>query len=149
VLDKKFSGFWMDKAYRIPAAEGHNESPQQLATDTIPINRHTIRSFFVHHEVKNGEVNLEGVAFDDGGGITKVELSGDDGRSWSETGLGKDTGRYGWRRWGASFTPDKPGKITFRCRATNARGEMQTSNPQWNRSGYQRNVIERLTVEVR
>jgi sulfite dehydrogenase (cytochrome) subunit A len=148
VLPKKFSGFWMDKAYRIATAPRGDETPQQLATETIPINRHTIRSFFVHHEIKDGEVSVEGVAFDGGDGITKVELSANDGQRWSEAALGNDMGKYAWRRWGASFKPDRPGKITILCRATNSKGETQPTAAGWNRSGYQRNVIERLEVVV-
>src|SRR5262249_23220456 len=47
VLPEKFHGFWMDKAYRIPGNRQAIESPQQLASDTIPINRHSVRSIFV------------------------------------------------------------------------------------------------------
>lgn len=148
VLPQKFSGFWMDKAYRIPKAADGNETPAALATETIPINKHTVRSFFVHHEIQNGEVSVEGVALDGGDGITKVELSADGGRRWSAAGLGLDMGKYAWRRWGASFKPDRRGSVTILCRATNAAGMTQTEGPQWNRSGYQRNVIEKLEVVV-
>jgi hypothetical protein len=34
------------------------------------------------------------------------------------------------------------------CRATNAAGVVQVAEAKWNRSGYQRNVIEKLEVEV-
>jgi hypothetical protein len=57
-------------------------------------------------------------------------------------------GKYAWRRWKLDFHPS-PGKYTLMCRATNKAGVTQTDSPQWNRSGYQRNVIERIDVEVR
>lgn len=154
VLNDKFKGFWMDKAYRIPKNEPHVESPQQLATDTIPINKHTLRSLFVTPPNVMADagkpMEVEGLTFDDGTGVTKVELSADGGKSWSDTKfVGSDMGKYAWRRWTISWTPPAAGSFTLMCRATNKAGVTQTSSPQWNRSGYQRNVIEQLEVEVR
>ncbi len=154
VLPEKFKGFWMDKAYRIPKADNHNESPQRLATETIPINRHTLRSIFVTPPnvaaLADKPIEVEGLAFDDGTGVTKVELSSDGGKSWNETKfVGDDMGKYAWRRWKTSWTPPAPGSFTLMCCATNKAGVMQTTAPQWNRSGYQRNVIEQIQVEVR
>src|SRR5206468_12866057 len=34
VLDKKFDGFWMGKAYRVPKNPEGNEEPKDLAKDT-------------------------------------------------------------------------------------------------------------------
>src|SRR5438876_4823089 len=47
VLSEKFHGFWMDKAYRIPNTPNANEDPEHLATETVPINRLSLRSLFV------------------------------------------------------------------------------------------------------
>ncbi|MGH7175960.1 MAG: molybdopterin-dependent oxidoreductase, partial [Tepidisphaeraceae bacterium] len=74
VLPEKFEGFWMAKAYRIPKNADASESPQHLATETIPIHRHTLRSILVAPEpaqrIKLGKaIEIEGVAFDDGAGI--------------------------------------------------------------------------------
>ena len=46
-----------------------------------------------------------------------------------------------------TWTPAAPGEYGLMSRATNGKGESQVER-QWNRSGYQRNVIERVDVTV-
>jgi sulfite dehydrogenase (cytochrome) subunit A len=154
VLNAKFSGFWMDKAYRIPANPEGAESPQKLATETIPINRHTVRSLFVTPAagavVNAGRsLDIEGVAFDDGHGIAKVEISSDGGKSWTNAKLENDLGKYSWRRWRLSWKPPAAGKYSLMARATNNAGVTQVAEQHWNHSGYQRNIIEKMEIEVR
>jgi DMSO/TMAO reductase YedYZ molybdopterin-dependent catalytic subunit len=153
VLNAKFSGFWMDKAYRIPANPDAAEVPGKLATETIPINRHTVRSLFVTPaagETVRAEKTLqvEGVAFDDGHGIAKVEISFDGGKSWVDAKLENDLGKYSWRRWRVGWKPPVPGKYSLMARATNNAGATQVAEQHWNRSGYQRNIIEKMEIEV-
>jgi sulfite dehydrogenase len=152
VLNEKLKNFWMDKAYRIPNNPDAQEAPDKLATDTVPISRHSVRSLIVRPEpgelVKpDSACEISGVALDAGEGITKVEVSTDDAKSWSNATLGDDLGRYSWRRWRYSWKPESRGMHRVLARATNAKGETQTT-AQWNRSGYQRSVIEHLDVTV-
>ncbi len=152
VLSEKFVSFWMDKAYRVPANPDCNESPKELAKETIPINRMTVRSLFVRpdpaDQIQSGKpFEVEGLALDSGKGIKKVEVSTDAGQTWSEAKLDPELGKYSWRRWRYSWNP-AAGQFKLMSRATNAAGETQTT-AQWNRSGYARNVIESITVEVR
>ena len=153
VLAAPFDGFWMNKAYRIPRADGANESPDHLATDTVPISRMNVRSLFVpprpdqrfHVAVPAA---LEGVAFDGGSGIARVELSFDGGQSWHDAALDADLGPTSFRRWRTSWTPSVLGRAELTVRATSRSGEQQRPTATWNRSGYMRNVYERSTVEV-
>jgi DMSO/TMAO reductase YedYZ molybdopterin-dependent catalytic subunit len=152
VLPKAFSGFWMDKAYRIPKNEQGQESPTALATETVPINRHTVRSIFVwpldHERIRSGsEVELQGLALDGGHGIRRVEVSVDGARTWSDARLDEDLGRYSWRRWRYTWRAGAAGSVRLMCRATNSRGDGQVQE-LWNRSGYQRNVVEQVQVTV-
>ncbi len=152
VLPTKFEGFWMAKAYRIPKNETGNESPQSLATETVPINEHTVRSLFVVPETRANvkvrqPIEFEGLAFDGGHGIRSVEVSADSGGTWTAATLEKDLGRYSWRRWRHRWTPEKPGEFRVTCRTTNNAGQGQV-DALWNRSGYQRNVIEHVDVTV-
>jgi DMSO/TMAO reductase YedYZ molybdopterin-dependent catalytic subunit len=149
VLDKPFDGFWMAKAYRVPDTPNFQESPKDLAKTTVPIHRMTVRSLFVRPEpgevVKAGEpYEVQGLAFDGGKGIAKVEVSVDGGATWADAKLDKDLGRYSWRRWRFPVTP-RAGKSRLLARATNTAGETQT-DAQWNRSGYARNVIESVEL---
>ena len=152
VLPRAFSNFWTDKAYRIPNAPNGTESPQHLATDTVPINRFNVRSIFVRPEPNEiwhpGVPNeIQGVAFDSGHGITRVEVSTDGGTTWADARLDAELGKYSWRRWRADWTPGKRGLYRLMARAANTIGETQ-STEQWNRSGFMWNVIERVDVRV-
>ena len=152
VLPHKFEGFWMKKAYLIPNNPNANESPDNLSKDMVPINKLSLRSIFVEPEphsilpVKK-TVLIEGLAFDSGNGINKVELSLDSGKTWTETKLNPEISKYSWRRWKYNWTPNTKGEYHLKVKATNNKGDTQTIS-QWNRSGYQRNVIEQLDVTV-
>lgn len=153
VLDTAFHGYWMDKGYRIPKAPNANETPEHLATDTVPISKFSLRSLFIRPEpgekIPMGQTfKVEGLAFDSGIGISNVEVSLDRGRQWQPAQLSdNDLGRFSWRRWYFDWKPNSAGVHTLMVRATNKDGEEQCIN-QWNKSGYMRNVIEQLDVPV-
>jgi sulfite dehydrogenase len=152
VLPQSFSNFWTNKAYRIPNGPNGTESPNNLAKDTVPINRFNVRSIFVRPEpdetLHPGVPNeIEGVAFDSGYGIRRVEVSTDGGATWADARLDPEIGKYSWRRWRASWTPSNRGQYRLMARATNAIGETQ-SKQQWNRSGFMWNVIQQVDVKV-
>src|SRR5271169_2339976 len=152
VLDQPLKTFWMDKAYRIPNNADANEEPQHLSSVTVPINRMAVHSIFVRPEpdeqLRTGQsYELAGVANDGGAGIRRVEVSKDGGQTWNDATLGADLGKYSWRRWQAKWTPPAKGTYRLMVRATNNDGETQRTT-QWNRSGYQRDVIEHLDVAV-
>ncbi len=151
VLDKPFDGYWMAKAYRVPNTPDFQESPKDLAKQTIPISRMTVRSLFVSPEpgakLKAGApLEVQGLAMDGGGGIKSVEVSVDAGTTWAAAKLDADLGRYSWRRWRFNWVP-AAGNYRLMAKATNVAGETQTL-AQWNRSGYARNVIESIDVAV-
>lgn len=152
VLPEKFHGFWMDKAYRIPTSPDGKELPDHLATETTPINRMSLRSLFVRPEPdeqipSKAPFEIQGIAFDSGIGIQRVEFSTDNGATWGTAQLDKDFGNYSWRRWRHRWNPPGPGKYQLKVRAFNRAGEQQT-NRLWNRGGYMRNIIEQTDVEV-
>lgn len=153
VLPSKFDGFWMEKAYRIPKNENANETPENLAKDTIPINRMNVRSILVRPDftdvVRVGkQFEIEGIAFDGGSGISKVEVSVDGGASWSVAQLdNSDNGKFSFKRWRMPWTPTSTGSYKVLTRATSGDGKVQ--GPQfWNKSGYMRNGIEQNEVAV-
>jgi DMSO/TMAO reductase YedYZ molybdopterin-dependent catalytic subunit len=154
VLPQRFDGYWMAKAYKIPATPNGIEDPQvKTAGPTVPISRMNVRSFFTYPEaganVPAGRtVEVSGIAFDGGSGIRGVEISSDSGTSWASATLGDDLGRYSFRRWRYQWTPASPGDHRLRCRATAADGQVQPDAAGWNRGGYMRNVVEEWTVHV-
>ncbi len=148
-----FEGFWMTKAYLVPRDEPNgNESPDAIATNVEPISKMNVRSLFVAPEPNEviavgRQTDIQGLAFDAGYGITKVELSADSGKTWLSANLDADLGKYSWRRWHYSFTPSQKGNYNLRVKATNAIGQTQPIY-QWNHSGYMRNEIETLPLKA-
>ncbi|MGB4846853.1 MAG: molybdopterin-dependent oxidoreductase [Saprospiraceae bacterium] len=146
-----FKGFWMKKAYLIPkGVKDANEKPDSLSKDMEPVNKLDIRSIFVSPEpnsiLKIGvPAEIEGLAFDSGDEITRVEISKNDGKTWELTKLDPSLGKYAWRRWRYAYTPTSLGTYSLKVRATNSKGDTQPEH-HWNRSGYMRNEIEELRV---
>jgi len=151
VRDMPFDGFFMKSAYRIPDNACACTEPGQAAAATVPIGRLNVRSFLTNladgADIKAGPVQLRGIAFDSGSGIRTVEVSADDGRTWTNAELGQDLGAYAFRPWslGLDLTP---GAHVLRVRATANDGSTQPMGARWNPSGYMRNVVETTRVRV-
>jgi sulfite dehydrogenase (cytochrome) subunit A len=149
-----FKGYWMDKAYLVPkGSKNGDEKPESLPTVMEPINKLDVRSIFVTPEpgtliAKGAARHIEGLAFDGGDSIVKVQISDDKGKSWNACRLYPSLGKYSWRRWSYAYTPRTSGDVTLCVKATNAKGETQPWH-QWNRSGYMRNEIELLNLIVK
>ncbi|PYE48951.1 sulfite oxidase [Deinococcus yavapaiensis] len=102
-------------------------------------------------EIVRGTVTFSGCAFNDGrSSISKVELSVDGGRSWSEATLEVESSRFGWRRWELVATLAR-GEHEVWCRATDEHGVTQPLDPEddWNPDGYEFNAADKVRFEVR
>jgi len=149
VVDEPFDGFFMKTAYRIPDNDCACVEPGGAETATRPISRFNVRSFITNvadgASVKAGGLQLRGIAFDGGSGIRGVQVSADDGASWSDATLGKDFGKYSFREWRLALTLT-PGAHVLKVRATSAEGATQPAVAAWNSKGYMRNVVEAVRV---
>ncbi|MDH6233985.1 sulfite dehydrogenase [Mesorhizobium soli] len=149
VLDKAFDGFWMKSAYRIPDNACACTEPGGKMDKTRPIGRFTVRSFITNvtdgAKLAAGKVPLRGIAFDGGYGITNVEISADEGRTWRSATLGEDLGKYSFRGWTMEIDLPK-GEHRLMVRATNRIGQSQPLEPLWSPPGYMRNVVETTRV---
>ncbi len=153
VLDKPDENFWMSKAYRIPDTPGGIMKPGEKDVKMVPINRMVPRSFITN--LKDGEkihvgasIEVRGIAFGGDTGLKEVVFSSDGGVSWQPAALGKDYGRYSFRRWHSSFVAAKPGYRTLMVKATNSDGLSQPATAGWNPGGYMRNVVEQIKVRA-
>lgn len=153
VLPSKFDGFWMEKAYRIPKNANASETPENLAKDTVPINKMNVRSIVVRPDfsdvVRAGKVfEVEGIAFDGGSGISAVAVSFDGGTTWSAARLDdSDYGKFSFKRWRLPWKPASTGSFKIMTRAKGGDGSVQGAH-YWNKSGYMRNGIEETEVLV-
>ena len=147
--------FWMKPAYRIPANACACVEPGQPVENSVPINLMNVRSFITSHSdgeridrTAQPEVAIRGIAFDGGYGISRVLLSSDGGKTWSDAELDEDHGNYSFRLWRSRFKPAQAGDYQLQCMAINRIGETQRDTPRWNPSGYMRNLIETVRVQV-
>jgi DMSO/TMAO reductase YedYZ molybdopterin-dependent catalytic subunit len=153
VLDHGDDNYWMRNAYLIPDTPGANIAPGQAGVPLVPINRMVPRSFFTNLEngqlVKRGDpLVARGIAFGGDTGVAKVLLSTDGGQRYQEARLGADHGKYSFRRWELALRFPKAGAQTVMVKAVNAAGAAQPELPNWNGSGYMRNAVESVSVQV-
>jgi DMSO/TMAO reductase YedYZ molybdopterin-dependent catalytic subunit len=153
ILNAPDDNYWMKTAYRIPDTPHANVKPGESGVATVPINRMAPRSFFTNltngATVKPGApLSVRGIAFGGDCGVAQVQLSDDGGSTWRAAALGPDQGKYGFRRWSAEVAAPSSGTLTLQARCTNANGEAQPTEPNWNPGGFMRNVIESVRLVV-
>ena len=153
VLTKPQGGFWMKPAYRIPVGKFPVVArfiTQEDATST-PITEIVVNSLITSHrdgaKVKRGKVTVAGIAWDGGYGIRQVDVSTDNGKTWSSATLGQDLGKYAFRPWSFALNA-RHGKNTVMVNATNVIGQAQTSTLIFNPAGYHNNVMQNITLNA-
>ncbi len=79
-----------------------------------------------HMMYKAGEdVGLGGVAYSGDRGIKAVEVSTDNGATWTSAQVKPPLGKFTWVLWAAVWRPTAPGEYAVRVRATDATGTVQ------------------------
>ena len=154
-VPKAYDGFWMKSAYRIP--KGRFPLIDRFLTQetdaNTPITEMVVNSLIVGisagQKFPMGQpLTVKGVAWDGGSGISRVDVSSDGGRNWTEATLGPDHGRYSFRSFSLTVTPSARGAATIMSRASNRAGSAQTFELIHNPPGYHHNVVQRIAVEV-
>ena len=154
IIPKAFDGFWMKSAYRIPTGvfPGARFASQENA-QTTPITEILVNSLVTSHvngdRLERGRpAELAGWAWDGGSGISAVEISLDEGRSWRAATLGAASSAYAWRGFRIPLDTAKPGPLRIAVRATGRNGARQPEKLTPNPSGYHHNMIQTLALEV-
>jgi DMSO/TMAO reductase YedYZ molybdopterin-dependent catalytic subunit len=151
LLDAEFAGNFMSPAYRWPnqpVKPGDAVKPE----DTHPLTALSVKSVIAGPtdgaSVSSGKIIVHGAAWAGEADITKVEISTDNGATWTPAKLGHDQSRYAWRLWTYDWKTTKPGDYTLQSRATDSKGRTQPSTPEWNPSGYLYNAIDQVKIHV-
>ena len=76
-------------------------------------------------------VALKGVAFAGNRGISRVEISFDDGNEWREAKLNIPGTRLTWALWNYDWQPQTQGEYKLVVRATDGDGELQIKEERW------------------
>ena len=153
VLNQPDTNYWTKVAYTIPDTPHANVKPGETGVNMVPINRMVPRSFVTNiasgHELKAAApTTLRGIAFGGDSGVASVDYSIDGGQSWRQAQLGEDHGKYGFRQWQTQITLPSAGKYSLLSRCTNSNGVAQPDTPNWNPSGFMRNVVEAVDVSA-
>jgi hypothetical protein len=67
------------------------------------------------------------MAFGGDRGISKVEITTDDGDTWKAAEITKPGTKLSWSLWSFQWTPDEEGEAKVLVRATDGEGEEQIS----------------------
>src|SRR5881394_943673 len=70
-------------------------------------------------------IEVKGIAFGGDRGISRVELSFDDGQTWSDAEIYYSGGNLAWSLWKAQWTPARAGDYPLLVRATDGEGNAQ------------------------
>jgi len=79
----------------------------------------------------NGPIEVKGIAYGGDRGISKVELSFDDGETWDDADIYYAGGDSAWSLWNAhdGWMPDTVGEYNIVVRATDGEGAVQEFEP--------------------
>jgi sulfane dehydrogenase subunit SoxC len=94
-----------------------------------------------------GRQRLEGRAWSGRGRVTGVEVTTDDGQTWTPAEVEPATGRWAWHRWTVEWSA-QPGHHVLSARATDDSGAQQPDEAPWNRGGFRNNLPQRVEVLV-
>jgi hypothetical protein len=151
VLTEPDQNYWMKTAYRVPNTPNYSVAPTDTGFATVPLTNLTVRSFITNltegSSIAAGRTTVRGIAFDGGTGIRSAGVSTDGGTTWRDADLGRDLGKFSFRRWTATFDALVGQRYVLASRAVSNAGEQQVN--RWNPSGYARNAVETVTVAVK
>lgn len=149
-IAEPFTGYQQDQAYRIR---------QQPDDEGEPVSRIVVRSllqppgipeFYTRARVvEPGTHEISGRAWSGHAPITKVEFSADGGETWQDATVEDATGPHAWHRFHLQWQVDGPGTHELVSRATDADGNTQPLQTEWNLGGYAVNAVHRVPVTVR
>lgn len=136
VVDHAFDGYQNAAAYRLR---------QQPDEEGRPVTRIEPRALlmppgdpeFMSRDriMRPGPVRLRGRAWSGWGTVERVEVSTDDGLTWTDAQLGPHEHRWAWREFHLQWQAE-PGEHVLRVRAHDATGRVQPGDPSWNLGGF-------------
>ena len=159
VLNREHDGFWMARAYRHPGRAvppGTSVAPELMH----PVTSLRVKSVIAEPRDDGGVITvaaagdpltIRGAAWSgDAGPVTGVDVSVDEGRSWSRATMPRDQRTdFGWRFWELSVDAGGARPTTrFWCERATLPGQTQPLDQEWNPSGYGWNVVPRVGVNV-
>ena len=135
----------MDKVYRVFQK---GQDPASGAVVTGLVLKSIITQPIDGETLAPGPVTILGAAYAGENEVKRVEVSVDDGNSWEPAEFIGPQEPYAWRHWQCVRTFKTTGRYRMMSRATDAEGNLQPVNAEWNVLGYFNNGIQEHAVTV-
>ncbi len=116
VVDSVYDGYWQTRGWT------NDATVNTQSFIIVPSNGSSISL-----SSNNGSVILGGVAYAGERGISKVEVSVDEGNTWTPAVLKNPLSNVTWRLWALDWHPGSTGSYNIYVRATDGSGQIQTS----------------------
>ncbi|KAL0087160.1 Oxidoreductase, molybdopterin-binding domain-containing protein [Phycomyces blakesleeanus] len=142
--------FYQRRDYKILPQHVEKEDQAELFWSKMPsIGEYNVQSYVCDpadglHSGQTKNQVVQGYALSGGGrSIQRVDVSGNDGKTWVEASLyqpaadGKATHVWGWCTWTARV--DTVDNVRIVCRAVDSSGNIQQEQPVWNYRGVMNN----------
>jgi DMSO/TMAO reductase YedYZ molybdopterin-dependent catalytic subunit len=148
-IDGEFDGYQQAHTYRImrDADDMDGAFVERMLPRSLLISPGIPDFLSRDRHVAAGRVVLEGRAWSGQAPIERVEVSDDGGATWANAELEPALGPYAWSgfrfEWNAT-----PGEHELCCRGTDAAGNTQPLEPEWNYGGFCNNAVQRIRVTV-
>ena len=111
-VDHDFQGYWQLRGWTDEAVI------QTMSRINVPNRFSNLRA---------GDTGAGGIAFAGSRGIARVEISSDEGKSWTAATVKRALSPYTWVLWTADWTAQSAGTHQLRVRATDGTGQVQTA----------------------
>ena len=150
VLTEPFTGYQNATAYRVATEAGDPGEPVTRIRPRALLSPPGFPDFMTRERfVPAGPVTLSGRAWSGRAAVTRVEVSTDGGRTWTDAVLSPadPAHPWAWRAWTCTWAAE-PGPAELLVRATDATGETQPVEQQWNRQGMANTLVQRVPVTV-
>ena len=147
-ISEHFDGYQMERTYRYIQDAGDPGNPVELIRVRSLMVPPGIPDFMTRTRLLDaGRVELKGRAWAGRLGISRVEVSSDGGKSWSDAEVDPSGPEFAWRGW--SFIWEAAlGRHTLCVRATDTEGNVQPVDQPWNLQGMGNNMAQRVEVIV-
>ncbi len=146
VTDSKFDGPFQSMEY---VYYPYKDSNHDSAPVTIMNVNSTIQKPHNGQILDSGKHMIKGIAWTGMGTIQMLEVSIDNGQTWSKAAIKKDHHKgYGWVSWFYEWSAFKKGEYTILSKATDSYNRSQPMSPVWNRKGYGYNGVDCIRVKV-
>jgi DMSO/TMAO reductase YedYZ molybdopterin-dependent catalytic subunit len=148
VTQRPFQGYFQTFDYTI--FERHAGLPVMVPVTEMEVKAEIARPVQDEVIAARTAYRIHGAAWTGESEVSKVEVSTDGGKTWTEARLLDRAIRYAWRLWEYEWqTPARPGLYAILARATDRRGRVQPLERDLDRRNYLVSHVLPTIVEVR